>query len=226
MRKQFYILLKLSIILSIILVCSAVLSIMVAGSDFVDMCMALSTMGLVCTAVYGFHSNREAIRLQTSMQFSLDVHKTLHSVPFKKRERSIQAKLSSLQSKGIVCPIEDLDDDDLKRDIREYCGYMDGIGILVMEHLMKPEVILYNAGVGLLRTYYLLKPFLEKSRQQRSEKATHDIDNKSVDNIIENSVGLYYAHFELLALEMHQRGPSLIRYIKQKITRAKKKVEK
>lgn len=50
----------------------------------------------------------------------------------KKRERRIQTKLSLLQSQGIVCAIEDLDDDDLRRDIREYCGYMDGIGILVM----------------------------------------------------------------------------------------------
>lgn len=85
MRKQYYVLFKLLSILLVILVCSVVLSVMVDGSDFVNMGMALSTMGLVCTAVYGFHSNREAIRLQTSMQFSLDVHKRLHSISFKKK---------------------------------------------------------------------------------------------------------------------------------------------
>lgn len=195
---------------------------MINDSDLVNVCAAISTMGLVCTAVYGFRSNRDAIRLQTSMSFSLDVYKTIHSNSFKKRERNIQNKLSSLQDRGIICSIEEIDDADLKKDIHIYCGYMDCLGILVMEHLINPEVILYNTGVGLLRTFFLLKPYLELTRKKRKENASHDIKDKIVDEIISEGVQMYYANFELLAMEMRRRGPQLINDLKEKMEVARK----
>lgn len=144
------------IVLIIILVASVVCTVIevIDNPDYGNLSAAITTIGLLITAVYGFRSNREAIRLQTSMQFSADVYKRLHSELFKRTERNIQIKLSSLQARGIICAIEDLEDEDLKQDIKRYCGYMDGIGILVTEHLIEPEVILYNAGVGLLRIFF------------------------------------------------------------------------
>lgn len=187
---------------------------------FLTVCSSLSSMGLLCAAVYGFRSARGATRLQTSLEFSFVVYKELHKKSFKERERFIQNKLSTY--KGEVCAIDDIEDQTLRGEIHKYCGYMDGIGILVMEHLIKPEIILYNTGVGLLRTYCLLKPFLDASRQKRYEMATHDINDGEVDKIISNSVRLYYAHFELLALEMLRQGPKLIKIINAKLKRAQR----
>lgn len=219
--KKIFVIIFLIIILVASVVC-AVIVVINNKPDYGNLSAAIATIGLLITAVYGFRSNREAIRLQTSMQFSTDVYKKLHSELFKRTERNIQIKLSSLRAKGIICAIEDLEDEDLKQDIKRYCGYMDGIGILVTEHLIKPEVILYNAGVGLLRTFFLLKPYLDKSRKKRRENASHDISDKNVDYVICNAVELHYANMELLALEMRRRGPLLIKEFKKKLKQANK----
>lgn len=189
--------------------------------NYGSICTAIATLGLVLTAIYGFYSNREAVRLQTSLEFCFKVYKVFQSEEFKKRERRIQNGLMCHQ--GQPCAIEELKDNDLIQDIHLYCGYLDGIGVLVMEHLIRPEVIISYAGVGVLKTFYLLKPFLEISRKSRKKKAKEDKTRSDIDPIIAQSVSLYYANLELLALEMQRRGPKLIAEFNSKLLKARKK---
>ena len=156
------------------------------------------------------------------MEYSFDIYKTISSDEFKKREHNIQKGLSALREQGVVCAIDDIKDDDLKKDIHKYCGYMDGVGILVMEHMINPEVFFYKAGLGLLRTFFLLKPYLEITRLKRKTYATHDIEDVLVDQLIGNSVQLYYAHLELLALELRRQGGNMIQEIDDKLEKARK----
>lgn len=190
--------------------------------NYLGISTTLMTLCLVITAVNGFYSNREAIRLQTSMTFSSEIFKMVRSDRFKKMERDIQKGISVLKDKGIVCPIDDIEDDNLKKDIHKYCGYMDGIGILVMEHLINPEVFLYKAGVGTLRTYFLLEPYIEATRMHRKDHVESNLKDDKANKIISGSVGFYYAHFELLALELRRSGFHFINEIDKKLNRSRK----
>lgn len=139
MKKRKAFVISLFIVLLIVAVSSMVLG-FIKNPDYLGLSTAILTLCLVITAIYGFQSNREAIRLQTFMEYSFDIYKTISSDEFKKRERNIQKGLSALREQGVVCAIDDIKDDDLKKDIHKYCGYMDGVGILVMEHMINPEV--------------------------------------------------------------------------------------
>ena len=189
--------------------------------NYGSICTAIATLGLVLAAVYGFYSNREIVRLQTSLEFCFKVYNVFQSKAFKERERRIQDGLMLYREHP--CTIEDLPDEKLKKDIYNYCGYLDGIGVLVMEHLIRPEIVLSYAGVGILKTFYLLKPFLELSRKNRAEKSKNDILQGDIDFIITEAVSLYYANFELLALEMRRRGTNLTTDFKRKLHKARKK---
>ena len=189
--------------------------------NYGSICTAIATLGLVLTAIFGFYSNREAMRLQTSLEFCFKVYTVFQSKEFKERERRIQNNLKLYIEQP--CAIEDLPEASLKQDIYNYCGYLDGIGVLVMEHLIRPEVVLSYAGVGVLRTFSLLKPFLELSRKSRAETAKASKKNSDIDSIISKSVSLYYANFELLALEMQRRGPKLIIEFNTKLQKARTK---
>jgi len=218
LNKFFFVTVAIIIVVSfIVFLCLEIRN----NPNYGSICTAIATLGLVLTAIYGFYSNREAVRLQTSLEFCFKVFNVFQSKDFKERERRIQTGL--IRHQAHPCAIEELTEESLKKDIYDYCGYLDGIGVLVMEHLIRPEIVMSYTGLGVLKTFFLLKPFLELSRKKRSKKAKEHKEPSDIHSIITEGVSLHYANFELLALEMQRRGPTLIKDYDKKLRKARKK---
>ena len=95
--------------------------------NYANICTALCTYGLVITAIYGFYSNKEAIRMQTSTDFCMKIYNILLSKEYVKRECLIWERLESQEYE--VCSIDEIKDAELREAVEKYCEVLNGIGV-------------------------------------------------------------------------------------------------
>ena len=132
--------------------------------NYANIRTALCTYGLVITAIYGFHSNREAIRMQTSTVFCMQIYKILQSEEYVKRECLIWERLE--YQKYEACSIDEIKDMELRESVEKYCEVLNGIGVFIVEYMIKPDVVVAYIGANTLHTFLLIKPYLEKYRKK------------------------------------------------------------
>lgn len=176
--------------------------------NYANICTAVCTFGLVITAIYGFYSNKEAIRMQTSTEFCMKIYNLLQSDEYVEREHLIWEKLEN--NNTAACPIDEIKDKQLREAIIKYCEILNGIGVFIVEHMINPEIVIAYIGANTLHTFLLIKPYLEKTRQKRYNSISDTLQSKQ-KQYIRNAQLLVGAHFELLALEIYRQAPYLIR---------------
>lgn len=182
-------------------------------------CNSILTFGFLVSALYGFHINKESARLETSIEFYNAAYKELQSSEFVKREYMIWEKLMKRNNK--ICAIEDIEDEDLRNSIFEYCEFLNGIGVLVVERIINIDVIMSYIGANTLQSYLLIKPYLELTRKKRSAQTPSAFSN-DVNIILRDARMLSFAHFELFALEIQSNAPDLIKGFQHKLKKLKK----
>lgn len=176
--------------------------------NYANICTAVCTFGLVITAIYGFYSNKEAIRMQTSTEFCMKIYNLLQSDEYVERKHLIWEKLEN--NNTVACPIDEIKDKQLREAIIKYCEILNGIGVFIVEHMINPEIVIAYIGANTLHTFLLIKPYLEKTRQKRYNSISDTLQSKQ-KQYIRNAQLLVGAHFELLALEIYRQAPYLIR---------------
>lgn len=185
--------------------------------NYANICTALCTYGLVITAIYGFHSNKEAIRMQTSTDFCMKIYDILQSDEFVKREQLIWGRLENQENEA--CAIDEVKDEELREAMLKYGEILNGIGVFIVERMINPDIVLAYIGANTLHTFMLIKPYLEKSRQKRYDSISDTLPLKEKKYIKEAQL-LIFAHFELLALEIEKQAPYLIRKYQKLLQRA------
>lgn len=183
---------------------------------------AIATIGLVCAAALGFYDNHFVARIQTSMDFCTLIYPILQSEEFIEREQYLISTLCERQSKQAPCSIDELSNDTLRREIIRYCECLNGIGILLHEHMISSDVIVPYIGTKTTILYELLRPYLNLTRKKMSAKAFEcfDVDD---NHKIQNAAALYFVHYELLALEMRTDGPKICKQLHRQLVRKRKK---
>jgi hypothetical protein len=185
--------------------------------NYANICTAICTYGLVITAIYGFHSNKEAIRMQTSTDFCVKIYNILQSDEFVKREQLIWERLENQENE--VCAIDEVKDEELREAMIKYGAILNGIGVFIVERMINPDIVLAYIGANTLHTFMLIKPYLEKSRQKRYDSISDTLPLKEKKYIKEAQL-LIFAHFELLALEIEKQAPYLIQKYQKLLQRA------
>lgn len=163
----------------------------------------LISLAIFVAAIIGFSVNEQTTRLQTSMEFCSTIYPILQSQEFVEREHFLKRELSKLGNE--ICPIEDIENDSLKHEIYAYCECLNGIGIMIHEHMINHNVIIPYIGVNTIYIYRKLKPYLYMTRQERVlyvSPELSDMENKK----IQRAASLYFVHYELLVLEMERQG--------------------
>lgn len=173
--------------------------------DHLELCMALLSLGLVVTAIYGFYKINKTTRLQTSIDFCLKVYPYLQSKEFVQQEQYLIEELNK-RNEEAICAIEDIKDEKLKQEILKYCEYMDGLGIIVYEHMINYNVIIPYIGVNTILIYRKLIPYLNRTREARARRSL-DMLTIEENEKIQQAASLYFIHYELLALEIERQGP-------------------
>lgn len=182
------------------------------------MISAVATCVLAITAIAGFSKAREVARFQTSLQFCADMHKQFQDEEFKQRETRI---LKGLENQKI-CPISDLPDEELKHDIKVYCGFMDNIGVLIKQKSVEPDIVIAYYGAGILFNYDLIKPYLDLERLKQFHQFNHSRVPAADVALIKDAYRLEYAHFELLALQIRKRGPEIVKDFEKRLHKLNK----
>ena len=179
--------------------------------------LAISAL-ILFAAIIGFVVTIRATRTQTSMEFFSTVYPILQSQEFRDREQYLLRELSKEGHK--ICAIEDIENEILRQEIYTYCECMNGIGILVQEHMIKDGVIIPYIGVNSIYIYRKIKPYLYMTRQKRALQISPELsanENKKIQNAAE----LYYVHYELLVLEMEKQGEKWTKEFKGKLNKYK-----
>ena len=191
--------------------------------NYANICTALCTYGLVITAIYGFHSNKEAIRMQTSTEFCMKIYSILQSEEYVSRENLIWERLENTENE--ICAIDEIKDEELRNAVEKYCEILNGIGVFIVEQMINPDIVLAYIGANTLHTFILIKPYLEKSRQKRYNNISDTLPITE-KNYIKDAQLLVFAHFELLALEIENHAPYLIRKYQKLLHNAQLKKSK
>lgn len=175
------------------------------------------------TAVHGFYVNNQTTRLQTSMDFCLSTYSMFQSKEFVEKERFICKGL--LQRGDNYCAIEEIDKDTLRDAVYEYCEIMNGVGVLVFEHMMEPDVVVAYLGANTLMTFQLIKPYLDLTRKARYENVPMKFPEYERE-LIRKAQPLTFVHFELLALEIKRQAPNLIDKFEKQVQIQNKRSQK
>ena len=186
--------------------------------NYANICTALCTYGLVITAIYGFYSNKEAIRMQTSTDFCMKIYNILQSKEYVERECLIWERLENEEYE--VCSIDEIKDVELREAVEKYCEVLNGIGVFIVEHMIRPDIVVAYIGANTLHTFLLIKPYLEKYRQKRYNIIAESLPSKE-KKYIKDAQLLVFAHFELLAMEIYRQAPHLIRKYQRLLDKAR-----
>lgn len=207
MKIQYYFIMSIWLLLTIVMILFLYYEFQ-GQPNYANICTALCTYGLVITAIYGFYSNKEAIRMQTSTDFCMKIYDVLQSEEYVKRECLIWERLESRENE--VCSIDEIKDVQLREAVEKYCEVLNGIGVFIVEHMIKPDIVVAYIGANTLHTFLLIKPYLEKYRQKRYNILAESLPYKE-KKYIKDAQLLVFAHFELLAMEISRQAPHLIR---------------
>lgn len=176
------------------------------------MISAAATCVLAIAAIIGFRKAREVAQLQTSLQFCADMHERFQKQEFKQREKRIYEGLKERK----ICPISDLSDV-LQEDIKTYCGFMDNIGVLIKQESVNPEIVIAYYGAGILFNYDLIKPYLDLERLKQFHSFQHSRIPTVDVKLIKDAYRMEYAHYELLALQIREKGPKIVKDFEMKL---------
>ena len=215
--------LSFCIILIVLVICAAIAYYFEIHNEKQYGCVAILTLCLVITAIYGFKVTNETTRMQTSIDFCLSTYKTFQSKEFVERERLVCKGL--LQRGDNYCAIEEIDNDTLRDAVYEYCEIMNGVGVLVFEYMIKPDVVVAYLGANTLMTFQLIKPYLDLTRKARYENVPMELPEYERE-LIRKAQPLTFAHFELLALEIKCQAPELIDEYEKELQVQNKKSQK
>ncbi len=186
-------------------------------------CVAILTLCLVLTAVYGFYVTSRSTRMQTSMDFCLSTYQMFQSKEFVEKERFICKELKDRGDN--YCAIEDIDNDILRDAVYEYCETMNGVGVLVLEHMIDAEVVVSYLGANTLMAFQYIKPYLDLTREAKYRDDVLMGVPEHEREQIRNARPLTFAHFELLAMEIEKQAPKLTNKYERKLRNKKKKIE-
>lgn len=188
--------------------------------SYKTLCISVPTFGLVVTAIYGFYVTSESTRTQTSMDFCLSMFKTFQSKEYIERERLIW---KGLEERGNnYCAIEDIEDSILRNEIYEYCEILNGVGVLVLEHMINTDMVVAYLGTNTLKTYSLIEPYLDMTRKARCDSIPEMLPIAEKVMITEAET-MAFAYFELLVLEMKRQAPIVLVNFQHKLKVAQKK---
>ena len=181
---------------------------------------SIVTFGLIITAVYGFYVTNKYTRLQTSMDFCLSMFQTFQSEEYIQREQLIW---KGLEERGDnYCAIEEIEDTVLQHAVYEYCELMNGVGVLVLGHMIDPDIVVAYLGANTLKTYCYIKPYLDRTRQSRVARVPGRLPKVEM-GLIREAETMAFAHFELLVLEIKKQAPKTLRHYEKKLDKARKK---
>lgn len=182
---------------------------------------ALATIGLIIVAIYGFRVNREVVRRQTSMDFCALVYPTLQSQEFIQREQYLISTLSERLEKKKPCSFSKIEDDHLRSEMINYCECLNGIGLLLHEHMIDDGVIVPYIGTKTTILYELIRPYLNQTRLEMAAQQYGFFDS-SQNEKIQNAAALYFVHYELLALKMRKEGPGVTETFDKQLKESRK----
>lgn len=212
------------IVLVALLICAIVAYFFDSCKNHRSGCVAILTFCLVITAVYGFYVTSRSTRMQTSMDFCLSTYQMFQSKEFVEKERFICKELKGRGDN--YCAIEEIDNDTLRDAVYEYCEIMNGVGVLVLEHMINTDVVVTYLGANTLTAFQYIKPYLDLTRET---KCCDDVLMglpKYERELIRDARPLTFAHFELLAMKIEKKAPKLTRKFEKKLQRQKIKIEK
>lgn len=191
-------------------------------SGCANLITAIATIGLVLVAAYGFRVNREVTRMQTSMDFYTMIYPILQSDEFTIREQYLIYSLSQRRNIKPACSIYKIEDEQLRRELIKYCECMNGIGVLMHEHMINSDVIVPYIGTKSTILYELIRPYLDITRQEMAE-IHYDFFDLSQNEKIQKASALYLVHYELLALTMREEGPNITNKFEKKLIESRQK---
>lgn len=181
----------------------------------------MATIGLVVVAIYGFRVNREVVRRQTSMDFCALVYPMLQSQEFVQREQYLISILSEMRDSKQPCSFFEMEDDHLRYEIISYCECLNGIGLLLHEHMIDDGVIVPYIGTKTTILYELIRPYLDQTRLEMAARQYGFFDS-SQNKKIQNAAALYFVHYELLALKMRKEGPGVTETFDKQLKESRK----
>ena len=86
---------------------------------------------------------------------------------------------------------------------------------------METDVIVPYIGTNTTILYDLIKPYLDLTRVEKA-KISFEFYSIEENKKIQNAAKLYFAHYELLALQMRKQGPQFTKEIKCQLHTARK----
>lgn len=200
----------------ILCVCALIQEIRSRFPNHSNIAVALATLGLVAAAIYGFYSTKQATRMQTSMDFCTYVYPILQSPEFVQREQYLKEALTTYSTTASPCSFYDIKDEKLRTEIVQYCECLNGIGVLVHEHMIEPAVIVPYIGTNTTILYDLIKPYLDSTRVEQSN-ISHAFASEYSNQIVNDAKMLYFVHYELLALMIRAEGPKYTKDLKREL---------
>ena len=183
---------------------------------------AIATVGLVFVAAHEFRVNREIVRMQTSMDFCTMIYPILQSDEFVVREQYLINSLSERRKVSPACSIYKIEDEILRSELLKYCECMNGIGLLLHEHMINADVIVPYIGTKSTILYELIRPYLDITRQEMAE-IQYDFFDLLENEKIQKAAALYFVHYELLALKMREEGPIITKEFKNQLIEFRRK---
>lgn len=195
---------------------------MVSLNTIGNLITAGATVGLFIAAAYGFHVNRKVVRLQTSMDFCAMIYPVLQSEEFVAREQYLIYTLTERRKEKPACSIYKIDNDTLRCEILRYCECLNGIGLLLYEHMINADVIIPYIGTKSTVLYELIRPYLDITRHEMAE-IQYDFFSLSQNEKIQNAAALYFVHYELLALQMRDEGPKVTKDFNKQLKKNRSK---
>lgn len=191
-------------------------------NKFANLITAVVTLILVFAAVHEFQVSREVVRMQTSMDFCTMIYPILQSDEFVVRELYLINSLSERRKVSPACSIYKIEDETLRSELLKYCECMNGIGLLLHEHMINADVIVPYIGTKSTILYELIRPYLDVTRQEMAE-IQYDFFNLSENEKIQKTAALYFVHYELLALKMREEGPIITKKFKDQLIEFRRK---
>lgn len=190
--------------------------------QYLDLITAITTVGLLVTAIFGFYDNHRIVRTQTSMDFCTFIYPMLQSEEYVNREQYLITALSARYGKETPCSFDEIEDPKLRFEIIRYCECLNGIGILLHEHMINDNVIVPYIGTQTTILYELIRPYLNKTREKFADISYECFDEKD-NQKVQNAASLYFVHYELLAITMRENGPKITGQFRRKLIRARRR---
>ena len=191
-------------------------------NKFANLIAAIATLILVLVAVHEFRVSRDVVRMQTSMDFCTMIYPILQSEDFVMCEQYLIKSLTKRRKVEPACSMFKIEDETLRSELLKYCECMNGIGLLLHEHMIDANVIVPYIGTKSTILYELIRPYLDITRQELAV-TQYDFFDSSQNEKIQRAAALYFVHYELLALKMREEGPNITKDFQKQLIVSRRK---